>query len=90
MPTHHIHITSRPRTIDITPGASWRRSARALFAGLALVLVLPLLWLVGALALLGLLGGATIAAAAWATRNWWRGRGRARPSLDVWEATPHR
>lgn len=46
------------RTIDITPGAGWRRGLRRAGVALVLALALPVLWLLGALTLLGLLGGA--------------------------------
>ena len=37
--------------IDVTPGAGWRRLARGVGSAVLLVLVLPLVWLVGAFAL---------------------------------------
>lgn len=51
---------SSRRTIDITPGAGWRRGMRQAGAVLVLAIVLPVLWLVGSLALLGLLGAAAV------------------------------
>lgn len=51
--------TLRP-TIDITPGAGWRRGMRRAGVALMLVLALPVLWFLGALTLLGLLGGVAV------------------------------
>lgn len=47
-------------TIDITPGAVWRRGVRRAGAALVLAVALPLLWLFGALTLLALLGGVAV------------------------------
>lgn len=54
----HVRWSSNVRpTIDVTPGAGWRRGVRRAGAALLLALALPVLWLLGALTLLGLLGG---------------------------------
>ena len=72
-----------PRTIDITPGAGWRRAGRALLTLLVLVVVVPLLWLLGGLVLLALFGGVALLWAVTLARRWWRGRdaGRQRPNI---------
>lgn len=62
---------NRQRTIDITPGAGWRRAARAALTLLLLLVVLPLLWLVGGLVLLGLAGAAAVLLAVGFARAWW-------------------
>ena len=61
---NHTHVrwsaNVRP-TIDVTPGAGWRRGLRRVGLAMTLMLVLavmlPLLWLFGALTLLAMLGG---------------------------------
>lgn len=55
--THVRWTVNLQPTIDITPGAGWRRGMRRAGVALVLMLALPLLWLLGALTLLGLLGG---------------------------------
>lgn len=77
-PYIHLHL-NRQRTIDVTPGAGWRRAARALLVALVLVVVLPLLWLIGGLVLLGLVGAAAVLLAVGLARAWWlrRQRGQA-------------
>lgn len=61
----HVRWTaySRP-TIDVTPGAGWRRGLRrvglAMMLGLVLAVALPMLWLFGTLTLLALLGGVAV------------------------------
>lgn len=64
---NHTHVrwsANVQPTIDVTPGAGWRRGLRRV--GLAMTLmvmlavVLPLLWLFGALTLLATLGGVAV------------------------------
>ena len=64
-PFIHLQL-NRQRTIDVTPGAGWRRAARAALTVLQLVVVLPLLWLVGGLVLLAI----------GLARAWWLGRAK--------------
>jgi len=47
-------------TIDVTPGAGWRRGMRRAGVALLLAVALPVLWFLGALTLLGLLGGVAV------------------------------
>ncbi len=64
---NHTHVrwsaNVRP-TIDVTPGAGWRGGLRRVGLAMTLVLVLavvlPLLWLFGALTLLAMLGGVAV------------------------------
>ncbi len=61
----HARRSAKPRpTIDVTPGAGWRRGMRgaglAMVPGLGLAVVLPVLWFLGALALLTMLGGVAV------------------------------
>lgn len=77
----------RRRMIDVTPGAGWRRTARALAAASALVIVLvivlPLLWLLGGVLALGLLG-ATAVMLGWSfVRQWRRPRRGVGPGDDT-------
>ncbi len=58
------------RTIDVTPGARGRRWLRGLRNAALLLVVLPVLWLLGAMAVLVLLGGVTAIFAWWAVRAW--------------------
>lgn len=71
------------RTIDITPGAAWRRTARLLVSAALLAITLPLLWLLGGLALLGLAAAASVAFAWLAARLWWTGRLAAGQPVDI-------
>ncbi len=66
-----IYRREQPRrTIDVTPGARGRRFWRGLRNAALLLVVLPVLWLLGAMAVLVLLGGATAIFAWWALRAW--------------------
>ena len=64
---NHTHVrwsaNVRP-TIDVTPGTGWRGGLRRVGLAMTLVLllavVLPLLWLFGALTLLAMLGGVAV------------------------------
>ena len=47
-------------TIDVTPGAGWRRTARTAAAAAMLTLSLPLAWMLGALIVFALLGAAAV------------------------------
>ena len=47
-------------TIDITPGAGWKRTARTAAAAAILTLALPLAWMLGALIAFALLGAAVV------------------------------
>lgn len=59
MSTIYLHLprVHTQRVIDITPLPWWRRTARAALALLIFVVAVPLLWLLGALFALALLGG---------------------------------
>lgn len=59
MDTIYLHLPRVPaqRVIDITPLPWWRRTARAALALLIFVVAVPLLWLLGGLFALALLGG---------------------------------
>ncbi len=65
----------RRTTIDITPGAGWRRSVRGVLLALVLLVLVPMLWFFGILLLLGLVAagallvGAVIVQQAWRTRR---------------------
>lgn len=74
-PFIHLQL-NRQRTIDVTPGAGWRRATRAALTVLLLVVVLPLLWLVGGLVLLGLVAAAVALLAIGLARAWWLGRAK--------------
>jgi len=83
-----VHEPDGPRrTIDISPGAGWRRAGRALLIAVVLTMVLPLLWLLGALVVLGLLG-ATVALLVWVfAMQWWRSRRTDDRVIDI--VDPH-
>lgn len=75
-------VRTTRHTIDITPGARWRRAVRASIALAVFAVVFPLLWLLGGLVVLALVGGA-IVMLAWATaRQRWEGR-RAASRVDT-------
>ena len=59
MDTIYLHLprVRTHRVIDITPLPWWRRTARAALALLIFVVAVPLLWLLGGLFTLVLLGG---------------------------------
>ena len=59
MDTIYLHLPRlrTHRVIDITPVPWWRRTARAASALLIFVVAVPLLWLLGGLFALALLGG---------------------------------
>ncbi|MDP1532095.1 MAG: hypothetical protein Q8L92_00785 [Rubrivivax sp.] len=59
MDTIYLHLprVRTHRVIDITPLPWWRRTARAALALLIFVVAVPLLWLLGGLFTLALLGG---------------------------------
>lgn len=69
-----IYPPGQRRTIDITPGARWRRMLRVAVATLLITIVLPLLWLFGGLVLLALLGVASIVIAWIFVKLWWQDR----------------
>ena len=73
----------RHRTIDVTPGAGWHRTARALAAASVLVIVLPLLWLLGAVLALGLLGTTAVMLGWTFVRQWRRPRRGVGPGDDT-------
>jgi len=84
MVEYFVHVSGVPRrTIDISPGAGWRRAGRALIAAVVLTMVLPLLWLLGGLLVLTLLGGAAAMFAAAFARQWWRSRRTHDPAIDI-------
>jgi hypothetical protein len=62
-----------PRSIDITPGVRWRHALKILGVVLFLLVAVPLVWFVGALALITLAGIGAIAFAIVAVRMWWAG-----------------
>ena len=47
-------------TIDVTPGAGWRRTAQTAAAAVTLTLALPLAWMLGVLIAFALLGAAVV------------------------------
>ena len=53
------HAPLRP-TIDVTPDASWRRTARTAVVVVMLTLALPLTWMLGALIAFALLGAVAV------------------------------
>jgi hypothetical protein len=59
MDTIYLHLPRMhtQRVIDITPVPWWRRVARAISALVIFVVAVPLLWLLGGLFALALLGG---------------------------------
>lgn len=59
MNTIYLHLprVHTQRVIDITPLPWWRRAARAALAFVIFVVAMPLLWLLGGLFALALLGG---------------------------------
>ena len=65
LPRVHTH-----RVIDITPMPWWRRTARAALALAIFVVAVPLLWLLGGLFALALLGGAAAMLAGGMVRMW--------------------
>ena len=48
------------RAIDLTQGAGWRSSARALAEAVSRAIALPLIWMLGAFIAFGLLGSAAV------------------------------
>lgn len=84
---NHTHVcwTANVRpTIDVTPGAGLRRGLRRVGFAMTLVLVLavvlPLLWLFGALTLLAMLGGVAVMLLWGMVRQAYAQRGRSRQS----------
>ncbi|HWS05134.1 MAG TPA: hypothetical protein VN230_05040 [Burkholderiaceae bacterium] len=69
LPRLHTH-----RVIDITPVPWWRRTARAALALSVLLLAVPLLWLLGGLVALALLGGTAAMLCLMMVRTWWSSR----------------
>ncbi len=69
------------RTIDVTPGAGWRRIARSVLAGALLIVGLPLLWLVGGLVMLALVGAVALLVLAATLRPWWARRAARRQGV---------
>ena len=47
-------------TIDVTPGAGWRRTVRTAAAAVILTVALPLAWMLGALIAFALMGAAAV------------------------------
>lgn len=66
----HLPRVRTHRVIDITPMPWWRRSARAAAALLIFVVAVPLLWLLGGLLALALLGVAAAMLAGRRVRTW--------------------
>ncbi len=64
----------RRTTIDITPGAGWRRAARGALAALVLLIAVPLLWFFGVLLLLGLVAAGALLVGAVIVQQAWRSR----------------
>ena len=81
--THHRMPGTLRYIVDITPGARWRLAMRTAGIALLLAVVLPVLWFLGALTLLGLMG-AVAAMLIWGmARNSLWPRGRRDPSHGV-------
>ena len=83
---------SRP-TIDVTPGAGWRRGLRrvglAMMVGLVPAVALPVLWLFGALTLLAMLGGVAVMLLWGMVRQAYAPRGRSRQGHRISPADEH-
>lgn len=75
------------RIIDVTPGARWKTTLRNVGIGLALLVLVPLLWLVAGVVVLGLIGVGFLVFTAFFARTWWLQRAasasQARPPADV-------
>ncbi len=76
-------------TIDVTPGAGWRRGMRRAGVVLVLALALPLLWLLGTLTLLALLGGVAVMLLWGVMRQAMPPRGRSGRSHRIGAADEH-
>ena len=76
-------------TIDIAPGAGWRRGMRRAGIALMLALALPLQWLLGSLTLLALLGGVAVMLLWGVVRRAIPSRGRSRPGHRIGAADEH-
>lgn len=72
-----------PRTIDGTPGAGWRRAVKTIASIGVIAVVLPLLWLLGALVLLAVVGGTAVLFACLMLRAAWANRRRAGGGIDI-------
>jgi nicotinamide riboside transporter PnuC len=83
LPRVHAH-----RVIDITPMPWWPRAARAALALLIFVVVVPLLWLLGLLFALALLGGAAAMLAGAMVRMWQLDRAARRSADSSWPSKP--
>lgn len=84
----HLHRVRTHRVIDVTPVPWWRRAARAASALSIVAVAVPLLWLLGGLFALLLLGRAAAMLAHARVRRWRLGRA-ARRSAQAWSpSTP--
>ena len=72
MNTIYLHLprVRTHRVIDITPLPWWRRTARAALALLIFIVAVPLLWLLGGLFALALLGGTAAMLVGGLVRTW--------------------
>ena len=84
----HLRRAHTHRVIDITPVPWWRRAARAALALLIFVVAVPLLWLLGSLFTLALLGGTAAMLLAVMVRMWRMGRAARRSADASWPSKP--
>ena len=82
MRTIHLHLprAHTQRVIDIMPVPLWRRAARAALALLIFIVAVPLLWLLGGLLALVLLGGAAAMLVGGLVRMWRLNRAARKPT----------
>ena len=86
MRTIHLHLprVHTQRVIDITPLPWWRRTARAALALSIVVVAVPLLWLLGSLFALALLGGTAAMLVIGVVRTWQMDRAARRSADASW------